>query len=214
MVAACSPAALAGQSITAIPAPAPVVEDAVSPWAVEVSFGYRLGLNKAIKSDMISHRRRVNQFDPAITGVYNIDEHNAVTLRFDYAWGHETFAWANDEWKINLNTWSIMPGYRYTYSFDNGWAVFAGANVGISDEYLKLSTRDDGNTSTHKNAAGFAYSVEVGGKYSFTPNVYAFATVQFAGNTAAPKIHTSYGINAKGVRQNYLGFNLGVGYNF
>ncbi len=197
-------------------APAP----AVSPWAVELGANYTWGVPDIFQDwNNNGHCKEIKSIGADITGVYNIDENNAVTLRFGYSWSGEKFAneWANEEpwgmWdKVRIHTFSLMPGYRYTAPITDKLSWFVGANAGIANASYKLNWYAEvGPVGTdHKSTWGFAYSAEAGLRYNFCSSVYGFMAYQYCGNTASPKIegirvaHRQHGHQAR----------VGVGFNF
>ena len=221
--------ALAGTKPAPAPAPVPTPAPVVSPWAVELGAGF----NKAAKvtfptdEEFGQDQKKVNTWSWDITGVYNLDENNALTLRLGYAYGNRQQDEAD---RIITNTWCLMPGYRYTYALNDQWSLFAGANIGVASHAWRLKMdADDGEDgddegddvdvprSIHKSGWGFAYSAELGVRYDISTNWNVFAAYQFSGNTAAPKYKISgpgatYSLRSK--RQNFHGVRIGVGYTF
>ena len=221
--------ALAGTKPAPAPAPVPTPAPVVSPWAVELGAGF----NKAAKvtfptdEEFGQDQKKVNTWSWDITGVYNLDENNALTLRLGYAYGNRQQDEAD---RIITNTWCLMPGYRYTYALNDQWSLFAGANIGVASHAwcLKMDADDgeDGDDegddvdvprSIHKSGWGFAYSAELGVRYDINTNWNVFAAYQFSGNTAAPKYKISgpddtFSLRSK--RQNFHGVRIGVGYTF
>lgn len=227
MVAAVMATAYAGQSVIATPAP----QSTSGTWGVEVAAVYNWGLNQYMKSDVICKKNHINTVGGDITGVYNIDDNQAVTLRVGYGYGQDKFALVDDSYsntlrdpnwhaKEVLHQFTIMPGYRYTWDINQSWSVYAGANVGLAANVAKLDVteeldrRSSYTESAHKSAWGFAWSVEVGGKYQIDEHWNAFAAVSYSGNTARPNIkYDGYSVG-KVRTQQYIGVRLGVGYEF
>ena len=221
--------ALAGTKPAPAPAPVPTPAPVVSPWAVELGAGF----NKAAKvtfptdEEFGQDQKKVNTWSWDITGVYNLDANNALTLRLGYAYGNRQQDEAD---RIITNTWCLMPGYRYTYALNDQWSLFAGANIGVASHAWRLKMdADDGEDgddegddvdvprSIHKSGWGFAYSAELGVRYDISTNWNVFAAYQFSGNTAAPKYKISgpddtFSLRSK--RQNFHGVRIGVGYTF
>ncbi|MGN1308521.1 MAG: outer membrane protein [Akkermansia sp.] len=199
-------------AVTPATAPAPTPAPVVSPWAVEIGAGF----NKAAKSTFSSdnwegRQKKVNTWSWDITGVYNLDENNALTLRLGYAYGNRQQDVAE---RIITNTWSLMPGYRYTYALNDQWSVFAGANIGIVNHAWR--DKEEGAV-THKSGWGFGYSAELGVRYDICPKWNVFAAYQFSGNTASPKYSMTedgevFSVRSK--KQNFHGVRIGVGYTF
>lgn len=217
--------ATAGQSVVA---QAPVQVAATTPvWGVEVAGNYNFGLGQFLKKgNALGKKNHVNTVGGDITGVYNIDENNAVTLRFGYNYGSDKFAmWSpipsvGLSARERLHSFTLMPGYRYTVALDERWSVFAGANVGLAANSVKLSEhvsidrRSDMTFNAHKSAWGLAWSVEAGAKYQLDANWYAFGAVSYSGNTARPSVRFNGYNVGKMKTQQYLGVRLGVGVQF
>lgn len=220
--------ATAGQKLVVAEPTAPVE---TSSWAVEVGASYNFALNQFAKSNYMSKKNHINQLAPSLTGVYNIDENQAVTLRFQYGYGSDKFAMSgvaapkslrepNIWMRERAHTFALMPGYRYTAKVADKWSVFGGASVGIANESIKLTehvqldARTDLSTSTHHSAYGFAYAVEAGVKYDLTENTYVMGTLSFSGNTAQPKLNYAGVEVLKGKSQMWLGVGAAVGVKF
>lgn len=214
--------AFAGQSV--VPAPSPAVSAPYTPaWGVELAGVYNWGMNKPVKNEIAGKHNHINGVGGDITGVYNIDESNAVTLRFGYTWGGDKFAVIYDGWdapvsgdfKETIHTFTIMPGYRYTHAINDKWSVYAGANVGVACELFRMEeTVFDDTARAHGHGWGFAYSVEVGGRYAIDTNWDVFAALTFSGNTATAKVKYDGETVAKGAHHNYIGVRAGVGFKF
>lgn len=222
--------ATAGQKLVVTEPTAPVE---TSSWAVELGESYNFALNQFAKSQYMTKKNHINQLATSLTGVYNIDENQAVTLRFQYGYGSDKFALTNGGtlatkqlrepsiWaREREHTFALMPGYRYTVKLDDKWSVYAGASVGIANENIKLTgnveldARTRLSASTHHSAYGFAYAVETGVKYNLTENTYIMGTLSFSGNTAKPKlVHEGEEI-LKGKSQMWLGAGVSVGVKF
>ena len=207
--------ALAGTKPTAAPAPTPAPAPVVSPWAVELGAGY----NKAAKSpfhsgkDWFGPQKKVNTWSWDLTGVYKLDENNALTLRLGYAYGNRQ---QEEDVRLITNPWSLMPGYRYTYALSDKWSAFAGANVGlVSFAWLDKEKEDLGNN--HKSGWGFGYSAELGVRYAVCGNWDAFVAYHFSGDTASPRYIVTRGGQSTSIRpkkQNFHGVRIGVGCKF
>ncbi|MCI7698528.1 MAG: porin family protein [Akkermansia sp.] len=202
--------ALAGTTPAATPAPAPVPAPVVSPWAIELGAGFNKAAKVTIKGFADGEdttQKKVNTWSWDVTGVYNLNENNALTLRLGYAYGNRQQDVAD---RIITNTWSLMPGYRYTYALNDQWSLFAGANIGIVNHAWRVKT--EGETA-HKSTWGFGYSAELGVRYDICPKWNVFAAYQFSGNTAAPRLDDDeWYVNTK--KQNFHGVRIGVGYTF
>ena len=208
----------AGQKVIVNQAPvAPVTAPAVaSPWSVEGAFTYNWALSKIWKhSEGMPDPKLKSIMGGDLTGVYALDENQAVTLRFGYTWAGRKNSYGN--WgghdKIRQHTFYLMPGYRYTCPIATDWSFFAGVNVGVANASLKYTYYYDGEgkDSDHKAAWGFAYSIEAGVRYACTENVDVFFAWDFNGNTASCK---PSGWDNKTKAQINTGFRVGVGVKF
>ena len=180
----------AGQKVIVNPAPvAPVAPAVASPWSIELAATYTWGVPDIYLSNN-GHCKEIKSIGADITGVYAIDEHQAVTLRFGYTWGGEKFAYGDEWWdKTRIHTFSLMPGYRYTDAITDQLSWFVGANVGIANASYKDSSYVEHHRAYagHESAWGFAYSAEVGLRYELTESLDVFCAYQYGGNTASPK---------------------------
>ncbi|MDO4954109.1 MAG: outer membrane beta-barrel protein [Akkermansia sp.] len=181
----------AGQKVIVNQAPvAPVAAPAVaSPWSIDLAATYTWGVPDIFMYND-GHCKEIKSIGADITGVYAIDENNAVTLRFGYTWGGEKFACGEEWWeKSRIHTFSLMPGYRYTRPICDQLSWFVGANVGIANASYKDSSYVEHHRaySGHKSGWGFAYSAEVGLRYELTESLDVFCAYQYGGNTASPK---------------------------
>ena len=211
LIALAAPALAGTKTVVAtVPAPAPAPAPIVSPWAVEVGTGYNFASKNLFKGD--EDQKKVNTWGWDLTGVYKLDENNALTLRLGYAYGSRK---QDDDARAKVNNWSLMPGYRYTYALDDQWSLFAGVNVGVTNMKWRIT---GGGEATDKSGWGFGYSAELGVRYAINTNWDVFAAYQFSGSTASPKYTWTDGntfehsIEAKS--QNYHGVRIGVGYTF
>ncbi|MGN0874886.1 MAG: outer membrane protein [Akkermansia sp.] len=197
--------ALAGTKPTVAPAPAPAPTPApvVSPWAVELGVGCNRAARNVLKD--VDDQKRVHTWSWDVTGVYNLDDNNALTLRLGYAYGNRQ---QDLDERIITHTWTLMPGYRYTYALNDQWSLFAGANVGIAN----WSWKDKGYS--HKSGWGWGYSAELGVSYAICPKWNVFAAYQFSGNTANHTAVDEFGDRQRSKEQNFHGVRLGVGYTF
>lgn len=212
----------AGQSVVAS-APAPVAPA----WGVELGGTYNFALGKYSRGALGDLKKNhVNTIGGDITGLYNIDENQAVTLRFGYGYGSDKFGvWTpspdvSAHMRERLHSFTIMPGYRYTYALNDKWSLYAGANVGLAaniakDSYTLVDDRRSRTTlDAHKSAWGFAWSIEGGAKYQINETVNVFAAVSYSGNTARPSVRYAGENWGKMRAQQYLGVRAGVGFSF
>lgn len=194
-------------------APAVTAPAVASPWSVEGAFTYNWALSKIWKdADGDINKKLKNVMGGDITGVYALDENQAVTLRFGYTWAGKKTSYGFGHEKVRMHTFYLMPGYRYTCPIATDWSFFAGVNVGVANASLKYTdVYDGGKWSAHKAAWGFAYSIEAGVRYACTENVDVFFAWDFNGNTASCK---PSGWEDKTKAQINTGFRVGVGVKF
>lgn len=211
---ACAAPVMAGTPVVIAPAPAPA--PAVNPWSVEIGVGYNFAGRDLIKHS-IGEEEAINTLGVDLTGVYAINDNSALTLRFGYSFGDEVDA-ALRSWglrrEIDVHTFSLMPGYRYTHALTDKASAFCGVNVGVANMSVKDHYRMDemGAFSEHDSAWGVGYSAEVGLRYALCPNTEIFAAYQFSGNTARIKLGDVF--PEKNHRQFYNGIRTGVSIKF
>lgn len=208
----------AGQKVIVNQAPvAPVAPAVASPWSIELAATYTWGVPDIYLNNN-GHCKEIKSIGADITGVYAIDEHNSVNLRFGYTWGGEKFAYGDELWdKARIHTFSLMPGYRYTDAITDQLSWFVGANIGIANASYKTSDyyAKERFYSDHKAAWGFAYSAEVGLRYELTESLDVFCAYQYGGNTAGPKYKDEDGHGYRFAhRQHGHQARVGVGIKF
>lgn len=210
---------------------------ASSPWSVEVAGGYQFAIREFQKSPMVSDGKnlyrsdwsmpKVDLISADITGVYNLTDRQALTLRFGYAAGDDSVGGDEERARVKdeVELFTIMPGYRYTMPvYQDKLKAFAGVNAGVA--YLKYKSTQSGapddfyNTKVDDSDWGFAYSAEIGLRYDVTENIGIFAAYQFSGNTADVK-RLPYNRNPKNPMidnqtrmQVYNGVRAGLSYAF
>ena len=143
---------------------------------------------------------------------------HALDLRVGYGYGsnssNEHFGSSTLHSKARVNTFNLMPGYRYTRHLDGNWSMFLGANLGVNNEEIKARASLDGiGDKDHNSAWGFAYSAEIGLKYDWSARLYSFAAYQFSGSTAKPSVDIA-GLRAESRKQVYHNMRLGMGWRF
>lgn len=189
MMLACVAPVFAGEP-AAVTAPAPAPAPAVNPWSYELGASFSWASTDLVKD---SDADKAKTIGVDLTACYALDDNNSVNLRFGYGWGYASDGWGG---KYHLHTWTLMPGYRYTYALDDTWSVYAGANIGIAASAWKW--HNDG-WHDHTSDWGFAYSAELGVRYALCPNSELFLGYIFSGNTAKPtgcEAQINHGIRA------------------
>lgn len=220
----------AGQKVIVNPAPvAPVAPAVASPWALEIGATYAWGVQDIYKGEEWSPCKEIKTIGADLTGVYNLDDNNAVTLRFGYNWGGEKWASVYDYGpnevygytnKTRQHTFYLMPGYRYTHHITDSLSAFVGVNVGIanvSNKYTEYG-EDYGeiwkSPTLHNAKWGFAYSAELGLRYDINETLYVFGAYQLFGNTAKPNLKYEGETICKAKANHYHGVRVGLGVNF
>ncbi len=183
-----------------------------SPWSLEVSGGYQFATREFQNSPMASDGTKtfrsnwsmpkVDLITADLTGVYNINDQHALTLRVGVGTGHEKVKIDGGPTSIrdDVDLYTLMPGYRYTMPvYGDSLKAFAGVNVGVAHvKYKSQQSHAMGekgpdplyDTRVRDTDTGFAYSAELGLRYEMTQHVGLFAAYQFSGNTADVKRHT------------------------
>ena len=212
-----------------MPAPAPVV----SPWSMEIGAVYRWA-NDSIGSSytVFTQRQQEMTTDPGdvdvwgvdLTAIYKINDNHSVNVRFGYNYGDNTEKLIIDYGQIGQEVYTsdvevesfyIMPGYRYTGSITDSVSWYIGANAGISNMNVKSDfsavamgdPTGEGKLSASK--WGFAASAEIGLQYHICDSVYLYGAYQYWMGTARP---SDKGVKSKA--QDYHSVTAGVGINF
>ncbi len=194
--------------------PAPTIitpTPACNPLTLEMSAGYGVAMGDIF--DGISCNE-IDLYTIDATAVYAFNDKHAATLRLGYGFGDEALRGMDFCNETDVQTFSLMPGYRFTHVINEKWSVFAGANAGIAQLSVK-NCFEAGNFRAHDNDSdwGFAYSVELGTSYKLAERWSVFASYGVFGSTADPEL--TYGALAVPVdNQNYHGFRLGVSHEF
>lgn len=210
-----------------IAAPAP----AVSPWALEIGAVYRWA-GKDICKDF-SEFGEIDLWGADLTLIHKVDDNHSFNLRFGYNYGDKTetsyyFLGQNeydkDDIKVEVHSFYIMPGYRYTAAVCDTVSLYAGANVGVSNMKVKFEddyqyvyngvVEDSWSGSTSEKDWGFAASAEVGIQYHISDSAYLYAAYQFWMSTAQPKYTDVDGFSIKAEKQHYHSVTAGIGINF
>lgn len=214
---------------TPLPAPAPLPPApaaAPAPVALEiggvVNFATRNILNNQVMGG--DYKTKVDTYGVDLTAVYGLDSSNALTLRFGYSFGDEIIHMGdNASETFTLNTFYLMPGYRFTTGISDGINFFAGANIGLINHSLKEKDRYYANSEWdfaagyHDSAWGFAYSAEVGVTFDLCENTYLLVAYQLSGSSAKPKINYAPEVEGATVtarKQYYQTVRVGVGIKF
>lgn len=206
LLALCAAPVMAGTPIIT-PAPAPAPAPVVSPWAIEIGAIGNLA-NRNIDHEGITEA--IDTYGADLTGIYNITENHAITLRFSYAYGSEVIRYnfgPNEDFSYRgeLTNFSIMPGYRYTTAVTDKLSAFAGASIGFTHE--RQTWIFDREEKDSANDWGLGYAAEIGVSYALCPKTALYAAVQYSGNSAS---HGKFDTK----KQSYTGLRVGVNYKF
>ncbi len=186
------------------PAPAPCPKP--NPYSLEIAAKY------GFATDDIFHGNsdNVDTYGGDITGVYHMDKNNSINLRFGYTFGHDSYSIADGSRKVNLHTFYLMPGYRYTHEFNENWAGYIGGNIGAANLSVKDNLRGrDFHRKDHNSEYGFAYSGEVGLRYRICDTKELFLAYEFFGSNATPSVR-----DGNMHKQNYNVVRTGMSFKF
>ena len=163
---------------------------------------------------------KINSWGIDLTAIYNLTENHGLTFRFGYGHGSERTLAYDVKQNLTLDTFNLMPGYRFTLPVNDTVKVFAGLNVGLVNHALRVREVDmsgnepDYRYKAHGSSWGLGASVEVGASVAITENVYLFAAYQYSGSSARAKSR-AYGETDGNVhRQYYHSARVGVGFQF
>ncbi len=200
--------------IVDIPTPTqPVVQ---SSWGVEI-----VGTHTWAVADAYDGMHNINSWGVGVTGVYNINDNLAATVRFTYANGCDSKVYVEDSYydkfHEEITNMTVTVGLRYTAPITEKLSWFAGANVGIG--YSEIEDTNtwgdslDNYSESYKGDAddfGLAYSVEAGLKYDVCESAYIIGSVGFNGVWTTPDWEGGYNDG----QQTGIIVSLGVGYKF
>lgn len=193
---------------------------------MEASAFYGFASKDLFKGSSAGQAGRVDSYggDLTIGQNFNTTASGAVQawdLRLGYGYGSNSCADGFEDSSGNLykeraklHRFTLMPGYRYSVNFNDAWGGFVGVNLGVCNASIKsLAIGESERLHAHKSDWGFAYSAELGLKYQFAPDWYAFAAYQFQGSTNSPVLHCD-GERMSSRAQCYNTLRLGIGWNF
>jgi len=182
--------AMAAPAFAGTPMTMPSPEPVVCPLNLEVGASYTLACR-----DLDNGIDGADMLGLDVTGVYNLNDNWAITLRLGWARGEGDTDWGFD---VDFQSWNIMPGVRYTAPINDKLSWYAGANMGVGSLDVRTTWYRDKET-------GFAASVEAGVKYDVCESTYLYGGVYGYGCTADPAVgHDQIGV----------GIRAGVGFEF
>ena len=187
-----------------VAAPAPVAPAPVAaPLTLEVA-----GVYKHANKEMLNYgpAKEIDIFGVDLTLVKPVCEKSAFTLRFGYNFGDEAQRFMGCTEEVDVHSFYLMPGYRYTHPVSDKVSVYGGINAGIANTSVKYKY-DDANDSykAHESDWGFIGSVEAGVRYHLSETTDLFAAYEYSANYAKP-----VGCD----EQTYHGVRMGVGIKF
>lgn len=143
---------------------------------------------------------------------------SSMNIRLGYGYGsdsgYQQVGFESLYHRTSVHTFSLMPGYRYTWQMTPELDIFTGANLGIANQSIKGKISNDASrVSGHGSEWGVQYSAEVGVTYDINESWYGLAAFQYLGNTCSPQKNAG-NINLKGEKQQYYTLRLGVGMKF
>lgn len=192
--------ALAGTETPVVAAVAPAPK-----CSIEVT-----GSNMFATRNLMGHgTTRFNIAGGDLTGVYNINDKHAFTLRGSALTGRHADAAVNGAALSKLDI-SLMPGYRFTYHVNDRASVFAGANGGFV--FSDINPRHSYRFKLHEDERrgyGLGASAEIGCKYEVNDKWSVLASYGISADNARPTF-----LGQKQYCQFYHGFHAGVGYKF
>ncbi len=198
--------AAAGQptAIYPAPAPAPCPEPCPYSWELGAKYGF------ANANIFRGFSKQIDTYGGDLTFVYHINKCHSFNLRGGYTYGHDSYNWFDADRKINLHTFYLMPGYRYTHAFNDKWSAYLGANAGAANLSVKDNIRgNDYQSKAHNSGYGFAYSGEIGLRYRLCESSDIFLAYEFFGSTASPNVRAT-----KTKKQTYNAVRTGVSFRF
>lgn len=194
-----------------------VQQEPDNPYSIEAAISYNFAARNIFKVYDVTGPK-VDTIGVDITGVYTVDENSSYNLRFGFMTGSDSRTYDNFfRLRARVNDFFLMPGYRYTHHIDENFAAYIGANIGVINQSVKMKfSAFDEYARAHGSDYGFAYSGEVGMRYSVSKDFDIFVAYQFFGSTAEVGRSNSYGddFGIKTRSQIYHGIRAGVSFDF
>lgn len=186
--------------------PAPIVTPAPAPscpLALEVAGVYKAAVKEMLN---VGPAKEIDVMGADLTLVKPLCGKSSVTLRFGYNFGDEAQrVWGGTE-EVDVHSFYLMPGYRYTHPLTEKTSLYGAINAGIGNTSVKYKYDDDDVIATgHESAWGFIGTVELGVRYQLCEKTELFAAYEFTADYAAPD-----GCD----EQTYNGVRVGVGFKF
>lgn len=187
--------------------PAPIVTPAPAPscpLTLEVAGVYKSAAKELLN---VGPAKEIDVMGADLTLVKPICGKSALTLRFGYNFGDEAqrLEWGGTE-EVDVHSFYLMPGYRYTHALTEKTSLYGAVNVGIANTSVKYKYDDvEVITKDHDSDWGFIGTVELGVRYQLCEKTELFAAYEFTANYAKPD-----GCD----EQTYNGVRVGVGFKF
>lgn len=201
-------------AVTPIQAP-PVAPVADCPLSLEVAGVYRFA-SRYIMSDDFVYGKKIDTYGGDLTLVYGLNDNWSANLRIGYTFGDEVDRDYGCRQEVDLHTFTIMPGLRYTTPLNDTWSVYGGVNMGVANESVKYrmyAPLDKWTEKFHDSEWNFAVSAEVGLRYKVSENTEIFAAYEFYGSVATPLLGDEW-TRLDTHRQTYHGIRTGVSIKF
>ena len=193
---------MAGEpALTQAPLPTPEV---ACPISLEVA-----GVYKSAAKEMRDYgpAKEIDVMGADLTLVKPLCGKSAATLRVGYNFGDEAQRYEGGGTKeVDVHSFYLMPGYRYTHALTEKTSVYGAINAGIANTSVKYKY-DDAEiiAKEHDSDWGFIGTVELGVRYQLCEKTELFAAYEYTANYAKPD-----GCD----EQTYNGVRVGVGIKF
>lgn len=186
--------------------PAPIVTPAPAPTCpltLEVAGVYKSAAKELLN---VGPAKEIDVMGADLTLVKPICEKSALTLRFGYNFGDEAQRALGGTEEVDVHSFYLMPGYRYTHALTEKTSLYGAVNAGIANTSVKYKYDDAaGIVKDHDSDWGFIGTVELGVRYQLCEKTELFAAYEFTANYATPD-----GCD----EQTYNGVRVGVGFKF
>lgn len=183
---------------------APALPEAPAPITLEVAGIYK---NAAKETAKLGPAKNIDVFGMDLTLVKPVCPNSAFTLRFGYNFGDEAnrFLYCTEE--IDVHSFYLMPGYRYTHALTDKVSVYGGINAGIGNTSIKAKYDDAYGdfAKAHDSSWGFVASIEAGVRYQLNEKTDVFAAYEYSVNYADTMISDD---------QTYNSLRVGMGIKF
>ena len=187
--------------VTPAPAPAPAPS---CPLTLEVAGVYKSAAKELLH---VGPAKEIDVMGVDLSLVKPLCGNSAVTLRFGYNFGDEAqrLWWGGTE-EVDVHSFYLMPGYRYTHAVTEKTSLYGAINAGIANTSVKYKYDDvEWSFKEHGSDWGFIATLELGVRYQLCEKTELFAAYEFTANYAKPE-----GCD----EQTYNGVRVGVGFKF